>query len=154
MRNLSIAIKKGRPLIIARAVLFLLLNAFLVTKNLFGAYAFDGRNLLQCLDVEVLLVAEDDVSVWLVCHVFLFKLHDILQRDVRQCLVDGAVDIVIDAEFFSLCILSKDGGLCGALGSDTFHQRLLSQCEGTLRLWYSVDDGVEGAYAVHHLIVL
>ena len=69
----------------------------LVTKNLFGAYAFDGRNLLQRLDVEVLLVAEDDVSVWLVRHVFLFKLHDILQRDVRQCLVDGAVDIVVDA---------------------------------------------------------
>ena len=154
MRNLSIAIKKGRPLIYSEGRPFLSINAFLVTKNLFGAYAFDGCNLLQCLDVEVLLVAEDDVSVWLVRHVFLFKLHDILQRDVRQCLVDGAVDIVVDAEFFSLRILRKEGGLSGTLGSDTFPQRLLSQSEGTLRQWNRVDDGVEGAYAVHHLIVL
>ena len=54
----------------------------LVTENFLSAQALDGTELLDGLHVKFLFVAKDDVTVGLVGHLFLLKLHDVLQGDV------------------------------------------------------------------------
>ena len=90
-----------------------------------------GSYFSETFHVKVLLVAEDDVAVRLVGHVLLLKLDHVLKRDLGQRLVDGAVDVIVDAERLGLGILAEDGCLRGALRGYALLQGLLGKGEGS-----------------------
>ena len=53
----------------------------LISKNFFCREATHRGNLLERLDVEILLIAKNDIAIRLMGNVLLFEVHDILQRD-------------------------------------------------------------------------
>ena len=84
----------------------------------------------------------------------MLELHDVLECELRQSLVYAAADIVVDADALVAEIREDDVSLSDALRRDALHGSLLSQFERRLRLRHCVENVVEHADAVHHLVVL
>ena len=51
----------------------------LVSEDFLCRESMDGSNLLQLLDIEVALIAKDDIAPRLMGHTGLFELHDIVE---------------------------------------------------------------------------
>ena len=102
----------------------------------------------------MVLVAEDDVEPRLVCHIVVLELHDVLECEFRQSSVYVATQVVVDADALVAKVREDDVSLGDALRSDALDGSLLRQFERRLRLRHGVEDVVEHADAVHHLVVL
>ena len=55
----------------------------LVPEDLLECYALNRSNLLQTVHVEFLLVAENEVTVGLACHVLLLEVNDVEEIQLR-----------------------------------------------------------------------
>ena len=55
-----------------------ILKAVSISENIFGRQSFYRTDFFKSFHVELLLIAENHVAVRLVCHCFLFKLHDVV----------------------------------------------------------------------------
>ena len=106
------------------------------------------------LHVKFLLVAEDDVTIRLVGHLLFLKLHDVLQGDVRQGVVDALVDVVVYALHLGTQPGVDEPELSGALAGQTFGEGFLGDAKGLLALRHIVKDLQEVTDSIHHLVVL
>ena len=114
----------------------------------------DGANLLEGFHVEVLLVAQDDVAVGLLGHGALLKVDHVLEGHAGQRLVDLLVEVVIDTLEAGFEIGVDDTKLGDSVACQLLGESLLGQVERLVALRDGVEYLVEGAYAVHHLVVL
>ena len=112
----------------------------LITENLFGGQTLHGTHALEGFHVKFLLVAEDDVTVGFVGHLFLLELGDVLQGDVGQGFVDALVDVVVDADVLGVQPSVDETELGGALTGQTFGEGFLGDAEGLFALGHFVDD--------------
>ena len=80
----------------------------LVSEDFFERQAVDRTNLLQSLDVEFLLVAQDEVTVGLVSHGLLLKFHDVVELEVGQCVEDYRVDVIIETQALGSDVTVQD----------------------------------------------
>ena len=85
---------------------------YLISENIFCRNSLDWSDFLKSLDVEVLLIAEDEVAPRLASHILVFKLHDVFESQCRQLLVNLATQVVVDATLLG-CEIRVDDVVLG-----------------------------------------
>lgn len=131
-----------------------LLVPYLVSEDFLCRDFLHRSDLLERLHVDVAFVAEDDVAERLVGDVLVDKLHEVLQRDLREHVIHPLLQTVVVAQFLGVEIAVDDVELCHTVCLDALDLRLLGDFECLLRLRHVVHDAVEGGDAVRHLVVL
>ena len=134
--------------------LFTFTYLFCFRENVVKCQSFYRCNLLQCRNVEIFLVAENEVAQRFSLDALLLEVYQISKRQLGNTLIECAVDVVVYAEVLGVDILVEYTGLCRAVCSKRFHQTLLCGGEQYLRLWQRVGDFAEHPYAVHEFVVL
>ena len=114
----------------------------------------DRTNLLQRFDIQLLLVAKDDVAILLVGNILLLEVHDVLQRQCTKTVIGQLVYLLVESQTLGRDIGIEDAHLRGALARQLLGETFFRDAERCFAGWHLVDNLLEVVDAVHHLVVL